>query len=353
MIDDAMINPFNTKPEAEFPHPIQPVPLWSEYNYFFGYDPVSQCGISMHVGREPYDPSIWRATFGIYLPGGEELLVAKCSGRDGHARGAGAGPIRVTCVQPFRLWTLEFDGTAQPASRAENMAAAHMDTPGERVRFFLRFEGAAPFWDLHALMKGQAWASEHYEQMCRVRGEIQFRGKTLAIDGGGVRDHSVGPRDYGAVVGDFWLNMLFENGAAIMAQTVRTEGNADIARGYVFRNDGNPLEITEVVEGPVVNTVDTPRRSVEKDPMMEEALRKFHFVIKTKRGLETIQGEIVHSVATSYIAPNDELLGTSFHLVDRGQPKALQLTESATIYTWNGVKGVGTRERVARIATLK
>src|SRR5262249_20922788 len=142
-------------------------------------------------------------------------------------------------------------------------------------------------------------------------------------------------------------------GAAIMAQTVRTEGNADIKRGYVFRNDGNPLEITEVVEGPVVNTVDTPRSSVEKDPLVDESLRKFHFVIKTQRGLEKADGEIVHSVATTYIAPNDELLGTAFHLVDQGHPKALQLTESATLYTWNGVKGVGTRERVARIATLK
>ena len=352
MIDDSLINPFNMNPKSELPFAPQDVPLWTEYNYFFGYDPVQQTGISMHAGREPWDTQTWRITFGIYVPGGEQLLVAKYVSRGGHARGGGAGPIRITCVEPMRLWTLEFDGAVQPVSRAHSMAAAHVDTPSESAKFFLNFHGAGPMWDLHQLMKGQSWGSEHFEQICRVTGQITYRGKTYTINGGGVRDHSAGPRDYAPVVSDFWLNMLFSNGAVIMAQTVRTE-TAEIRNGYIFRNDGSPLEIAEIVEGPVVNTVDTPRASVEKDPLMDERLRKFSFVLKTKAGLETVHGEIQHSIATSYIAPNDELLGTAFHLVDTTQPKALQLTESAAIYTWKGVKGVGTRERVARIVTLR
>lgn len=352
MIDASLINPFGMSPQAELPHAPQAVPLWTEYNYFFGYDPVQQTGISMHAGREPWDPQTWRITFGIYVPGGEQLLVAKYVSRDGHARGGGAGPIRITCVEPFRLWTVEFDGAVQPVSRQQNMAGAHVDTPSVPAKFFLCFHGAGPMWDLHQHMKGQSWGSAHWEQMCRVTGEMSFGGKTYTINGGGVRDHSVGPRDYAGVVSDFWLNMLFENGAAIMAQTVRTE-SMEIRNGYIFRNDGSPLEVTEIVEGPMVNAVDTPRASVEKDPLMDESLRKFRFVIRTKAGFETIEGEIQHSVATSYIAPNDELLGTAFHLVETTQPKAMQLTESATVYTWNGVKGVGTRERVARIATLR
>ena len=352
MIDDSLINPFNMAPEAELPFPIQATPLWTEYNYFFCYDPVTQTGMSMHAGREPWDPQTWRITFGIYVPGGEQLLVAKYVSRHGHARGAGAGPIRVTCVEPFRLWTLEFDGAVQLVSRAENMAGVHLDTPSEPAKFFLRFNGAGPMWDLHQHMTGQSWASEHFEQICKVTGEITFRGKTYPINGNGVRDHSCGPRDYAPVVSDFWINILFDNGAALMAQTVRID-SGEIRNGYLFRNDGSPLEVTEIVEGPDVNTVDTPRASVEKDPLMDDKLRKFRFVIKTRKGLETIEGELVHSVATTYIAPNDELLGTAFHLVDKGQPKALQLTESCALYTWNGVKGVGNRERVARVATLK
>ena len=352
MIDDSLINPFGMDPQSELPAPIQNIPLWTEYNYFHCHDPVTETGISMHVGREPYDPQIWRATLGIYVPGGEDLLVAKYTGRNGHARGAGAGPVRITCVEPFRLWTLEFDGTVQPVSRKENMGGVHVDTPGELAKFFLRFEGASPMWDLHHHMTDQPWASAHWEQICRVTGEISFRGKTWPVNGGGVRDHSCGPRNYAGVISDFWINALFENGASMMVQTVRIEGS-EIRNGYIFRNDGTPLEVVEIVEGPVVNTIDTPKTSVEKDPLMDGSLRKFRFVIRTKRGLETVEGEMVHSVATTYIEPNDELLGTSFHLIDKGQPNALQLTESAANFTWNGIKGIGNRERVARISTLK
>ena len=339
MLDDKTINPFAMEPKSELPALPQAIPLWTEYCYFHCHDPVVNTGISVHMGREPYDSQIWRATLGIYVPGGEELLVTKVAGRDGHARGGGAGPLRVTCVEPFRLWTLEFDGAVQPVSRAHNMAAAHVDTPSELAKCFLRYEGVSPMWDLHQHMTDQPWASAHFEQICRVSGEITFRGKTYPINGGGVRDHSHGPRNYAGVVSDFWINALFENGASMMVQTVRIENQGaqtEIRNGYLFRNDGTPLEVVEIVEGPVA----------------DESLRKFRFVTKTKRGLETVEGEIVHSFATSYIEPNDELLGTSFHLIDQGKPHALQLTESAANFTWNGIKGVGNRERVARISTL-
>jgi len=352
MIDKNLLNPFNTDPAMELPHTPQDMPLWTEYCYFHGHDPVVDTGISLHMGREPYDSQIWRATLAIYMPGGEDLLVVKTSGRNGHSRGGGTGPLKVACVEPFRLWTVEFDGSVQHTTRTKNMAAAHPDSISEPAKLFLRFEGAAPMWDLHQFMEGQPWASGHWEQICRVTGEITYRGKTYSINGGGVRDHSHGPRDYGPVLSNFWTNMLFPSGAAIMAQTVRME-DVEIRNGYIFRNDGSPLEIIEVVEIPFIATLDTPPASVEKDPLVDDSIRNFTIVIKTKAGLEKIECELIHSVATTYISPNDELLGTDFTQLENGQPRVTQLTESVCKFHWNGETGIGNRERIARISTLK
>jgi len=353
MISDTLINPFNTDPSTELPIPPPAIPLWTEYFYFHCYDPDEDIGISMHMGREPYDSSLYRATMGIYLPGGEELTVVKTLGRAGHSRGGGTGLLDVTCVEPFRLWTVSFDGAVQSVSRRENMTRAHSDSVSEPASLYLRYSAKGPMWDLHRHMEGQKWGSEHYEQLCHVTGEIRVRGKVFKITNGfGIRDHSRGPRDYSPVVSNLWMNFSFPSGACVMAQHTEVEGG-HIRQAYIYRNDSSPLEVVELVETPYISTDDTPDNSLEKDPLMDDSLRHFRIVLKSQRGLETITGELLHSFATTYIAPNDELLGTAFEQLSKGQPRATQLTESVARYTWNGEQGYGVRERVVRLSALR
>ena len=146
MIHDQFLNPFGIDPEVELPQARQPVQNWTEYCYFFGYDPDAGMGVSIHIGREPTDTSIWRGTLGIYLPNGE-LLVAKYFGRDGGDRGPGAGPLRVRCVGPMRTWSAEFNGLATRVSRTSIMTRAFSDAPAELASFHLVFQGVGPFWD--------------------------------------------------------------------------------------------------------------------------------------------------------------------------------------------------------------
>ncbi|MBC2778986.1 DUF7065 domain-containing protein [Parasphingopyxis marina] len=353
MIENKLLNPSNVDPVMELPHAAQDIPLWTEYCYFFGYDPEAQMGVSIHAGREPSDTSIWRATISIYLPG-ENLLVAKYCGRDGHARGAGAGPLRVTCVEPMRLWTVEFDGLCQATTRSASTNAAHPDSPSELVKFFLTFEGAAPFWDMNALMQNQSWASYHWEQICSIKGQLTVGGKTTNISAMGVRDHSSGPRDYGPLLSNFWVNALFPDGAALHGVNSRCEEEGtEIRMGYIFRNDGSPLENCELVELPHVCTLDTPAGSVARDPLTDPDVRKFRFVLNTKDGLEEVEGELLHTASTTYLSPNDELLGTDFTQLTKGQPKASQLAESPARFTWRGQTGYGGVERIARLVALK
>jgi hypothetical protein len=364
MIDEKFLNPFGIDPSVELPHARQPVPNWTEYCYFFGYDADAGLGVSIHIGREPTDINIWRGTLGIYLPNGE-LLVAKYFGRDGSDRGPGAGPLQVRCIVPFRTWSVEFNGLATPVSRKSIMTEALKDAPAELASFHLVFEGVGPFWDSEkgnraanqpgivldfekSESKRKELETHHWEQIGMLRGAITARGKTTQIVGGGVRDHSHGARDYWPIIGSTWANAVFPSGKVFNAVFMRMVGR-EIKFGYIFRNDGTPLEVVKLIEHPDVVSEDTPARSVAADPMTDDKLRRPRYVVETANGREVLEGELLHAMGTTYLSPNFELVGTDLARVKGGS----QLAECAARYTWNGEVGVGVNERIARVITLR
>ena len=364
MIDDKFLNPFEIDPAVELPFARQPVNNWTEYCYFYGYDPNAGMGVSIHIGREPTDTSIWRGTLGIYLPNGE-LLVAKYFGRDGSDRGPGAGPLRLRCVVPMRTWAAEFNGLATRVSRTSIMTEPFKDAPAELASFHLVFEGVGPFWDAE---KGNRAADQpgivldmekseekrkhlethHWEQIGAVTGDITVGGKTTRIVGGGVRDHSHGARDYWPIIGSTWANAVFPSGKVFNAVFMRMIGR-EIKFGYIFRNDGSPLEVVKLIEHPFVVDEDTPDRSVAADPLTDESLRRPRYVVETSRGREVLEAELLHAMGTTYLSPNFELVGTDLARVKGGS----QLAECAARYTWNGEVGSGVNERIARVSKLR
>jgi hypothetical protein len=276
--------------------------------------------------------------------------VAKNQGYSRSTRGPGAGPLQCSCVEPMRLWHLEFDGVAQPVSQEENSGGILYDGIVEPLKFDIVMEGGGPIWDLNArAMEKQTWAHAHWEQLMIVRGQIKYRGKTVILNGQGLRDHSPGARNYGPVVSDFWCPVRFPSGKGFMAQQCRTESvGEDIRGGYIYRADGTPLEMVELVEGPRINERSTPDRSVYSDMMLDPVLKEFRIVLKSKRGLEVIDGELLHTGATTYVAPNEELIGTDFSRLQDSQ-----LQTCVARYRWDGETGWGVRERIARIHTLR
>jgi hypothetical protein len=361
MLTDALINPFGVNPQDELMHAPQPVANWTEYCYIFGYCLKTTHGVSIHIGRESTDTTVWRGTLGIFLDDGD-LLVAKYHGRDGSDRGPGAGPLKIRCIEPFRLWIAEFDGLAHRVSREHIMTETYRDTKAEMCKFHLVLEAAAPMWDLEAgadvpslvlvdgeaaQTKNHAQKTHHWEQLLKVRGEISYGGKTITMNGGGVRDHSFGPRDYWPLVGSQWINAVFPSGKAIMLMKTRVTG-FDFTVGYIYRGDGTPLEVVKVVDHPFVSNVDTPDHSVPADPLAQGAERSFKFTFQSKKGLETIEGELLHAMGTSYVSPNHELLGTDLSRVADGS----QLAECPTRFTWDGETGVGVRERIVRMRAM-
>ncbi len=357
MLDTALLNPFGIDPRDELPHPPEDKPNWTEYYYFFGFDRQTDHAVSVHIGREPTDPDIWRAVIGIYSPGGK-LLVGRYFGRDGAIDGPGAGPMRVRCQEPMRRWALSFDGLLEQSDRVALSNRPHPSAIAALAKFDLVFEGAAPMWDLGKsdLSKGFVFVvddtreeskSHHWEQICKVHGSLTLGGKTLAFSGGGNRDHSFGPRDYTPMVSSMWVNAYFPSGKALMLMGTRV-GPFFIQGGYVFRNDGSPLETVRFIEAPAGDGDATPPASIPADPLADPARRHFRVVVATAAGEEIITGELTHALSSTNLSPNHELLGTDLAFPGKG----FQFCECPTRYSWNGEEGMGHFERITQLRFL-
>lgn len=346
-MNSSEINPYGFAPESEFPTAIVRETNWTEHYFFQGYDFENEMGVCIHMGRLVDDPEIWRPTIQVYMPG-QDLLVTTLHGRGTHSFGAGAGPLKISCIEPFRLWSIEFDGVAQRVSRPELMNGIVREAPVEPIRFHLLFEAAGPYYGQQKDMEdGHHVHSFHTEQIMRMRGHFQHGGKVTIVDGVGCRDHSNGPRDYGKVYGDLWFQSLFENGDTIHMAVVKLHGS-EIRTGYHYCAVTKVTELIEIVDHPFVEGEDAPPASVARDPLSDPAVRNYRIVLRRQNGEEiVIDGELVHSHAITYMSPMEEMNGAS-----SGQD-GLQMCEAPTRVTWNGMKGLGLRERTHRIRTLR
>lgn len=355
MIPAEISNPFNIDPRLEFPHPVQAVERWTEYCYFFAYDPAHDVGISIHIGRLAWDLSMWRGILYVFLPDGD-LLAHKYAGRDGHERGLGAGPFKASCIEPLQLWTLEFDGALQRTSYATLAREVMRDAPDEHVKFHIVMDAAAPLFSVDIVEGRGAHAHHHHEQISRIRGELTCLGKRLQLEGVGARDHSSGPRDYSPLVGAFWAQLLFPSGKVVHVAVVskKTSGQRQEhelsggRRGYIYWGDGTPLEMIEVVSSPEVCQENTPAGSLSSNVMQDERLRRFELVLLTSRGVQRLFVERFRAVASTYIPASDEVAGTDLRRQD-----AFQQSKTVMRAEWNGEVGYGMSDNLVGVKYLR
>ncbi|MET0658330.1 MAG: hypothetical protein ABW110_09280 [Steroidobacteraceae bacterium] len=346
-LSDALINPDDNLPEQDLPFtPPRGIKGWTEHYAFFAYDADAAHGVFIHIGRVPDDPTIWRGTIQIFLPGAD-MLVAKYFGRDGDQHSAGAGPLRVRCEQPFRRFVAEFDGMVQRTTRQAITAEVVKDTVSEWVKLRVVFDAAAPIHGKQAEKKNRADGSFHTEQIGRITGEMTVAGNKIALSGTGVRDHSSGVREYGKVISHQWIHGLFPSGLAFSVLMYRTTTNPEARAVNIFRGDGSPLEYVELVEHSDYPDLDTAPGVFKADPLEDPHFRSGRLVLRTSKGPLSIQWQLVHTHAITYVDPCEELNGT-----DRSRPNAVQMCDAPAIFTCNGERGAGLFERSARIAVL-
>ena len=243
------------------------VPFWSENLLFAIYDPTSDVALWLHLGTVPNDWGMWHEMCYASLPGDDGVLSMWSYHRTAPERRPGGANSSFRCIEPFRRWRVEFDGFGLHTTNADMDAGLARVGPNRRFVVDLDIEAITPVWDAHTSaessagkgsMHEQGWAKEHYEQLYRARGTVDFGGGAIDFDGSGWRDHSQGPRGGGGGApwgGHVIMGTLFpESGRGWgLSRYWTPDGTISLEGGYVVV-DGE-LHHAEVTEAPRLRTL--------------------------------------------------------------------------------------------------
>lgn len=253
--------------------------------------------------------------------------------RDAQGRPAirGAGPLRFQCVDPFRRWTMEFDGRAFASTTARQIAG---EPHGDPVDLSFRFEAAmaAPPWLMGGMtaeaarsMKagdaGVLMGGVRYEQLCRIKGTVRIDGESHAIDGTGMRVRRQGVRNMGGALGHCQHSALFPSGRAFGAIVMAPgpEGPEAFNEAFLIGADGHRVA-ARVTKAPWMTRLDENGDDAS-------------LVLNSAEGTVRIRGEVLTSLF-------------DHHLFEMAETSVLH--QGTARYTWDGEEAIGLIERCTR-----
>jgi hypothetical protein len=316
--------PVGLTSESEFPaqqyHP--EIPLWTENYCFVAYDPATEIGVWTHLGRAPFDSTLWRELSIIYLPGGERM-VNKGYGRTETSRGPGGATMSLQCVEPWQQWRMVRDGGSVRADVTRLYDGMVADAAHERAGFDLTLTCNTPVWDWGEVEDAHKWGKLHYEQLVAVKGAITVGGEAIAFDGNGLRDHTSGARDFTVFSSHIWAWANFPSGRGFILLHLVVDGQ--FLTRAVLLVDGK-LEAVDMHNSPVLSD-----RSQHADPYTLEL------------GDQRIDAEILHPFPNGFDGPNDICIGYDPAVT------ATANFESLSRFTWDGEVGYGHTERSIRL----
>ena len=243
----------------------------------------------------------------------------------------GAGPLRFTCNEPFRRWSITFDGEVLESTTAVQMAGQETGRPVPLV-FHIEAHMAAPPWligsmSAHAAqlmrtpVEGGILGGARYEQLCRVAGFMRLGEMDTPLMGTGMRVRRQGVRNVSAATGHCQHCALFASGRGLglIAMAPRTDGAPSFNEGFVMDAQGSKHGV-RVREAPWMRAL---AAGGEPLPLLLES---------ETMGLIRIEGQT--------------LLTTFDHtLFEMAHDSILQ--QGSARYTWDGEATIGLFERCA------
>jgi hypothetical protein len=304
---------------------------WSENAVCICNAPASGLAIYTHFSRVAGDPTVWEGILAIYLPG-DELLVSRSFAAAEDPQVADAGALRYACVHPGERWRLEFNGLVRGVSTSELADGLLADGHAEPLRLALDVTGIRPQWAVGHVPDGQSWGSFHVEQECRVAGELEIDGESVAVDTLGIRDHSRGVRKYDTMASECWSHGFFPSGRSYAAVHLENDEGPDLVAGFYF--DGDTLHEVTRIERPEL-----------EDPRGEP--RAYEVMLGGEFGDVLVQGRLDHACPFTLDHPIGQPIG-----FDPGDLRGTLIVEGPATPTLQGEPGFGWLERVARASAL-
>jgi hypothetical protein len=209
--------------DAERLHPVEdPSSHWSDSLYFNAWDPatgaflMTRIAVLANTDRVTAGIVVWLDGAPVYAYG-HELTEVPATDWDV----MNVGSITYRMLSSGRSWAVQLaDGDSQ----------AHLEWDGL---------GNAVSYDAHPngpLPRAVAWG--HYEQTCRVTGDLIVGGQRIRFDGLGQRDHSWGLRHWAGLHQWHWVTGFFADGRGFNLFEVQSHDDVTTVNGFVQRAAG-------------------------------------------------------------------------------------------------------------------
>lgn len=180
---------------------------------------------------QSWDNRLLQANFsfadGRVMSGAGRGPAAPALDADGRPTVIGAGPLSFRCVEPFRRWTMRFDGPARDGHVSEQLDGSFKTkTAATPVKLDVEMTMATPAWvqefpaDTAGMSAQQAANAQamglgyRFEHHFRAQGTLEVDGRSRPFKGTGTRIHRQSIRRLEGFFGHCWLSALFPDGRA-------------------------------------------------------------------------------------------------------------------------------------------
>lgn len=247
-------------PEADYALMEQPegTDLFGENHAFWFFDEQNRAHGYTHTEAFQDFYELRAERFWLTLPDGR-IFYTWGDGFRGTRRAPAGANLVMTCIEPFRHWSIDFFGSMRLSDAEELAQGRPIEGSRPVVRLHIDVEIAAEPWRLGSLgMKDNPFAASffgenRYEQLCRFTGWARIeKEEPIRLSGMAMRTHRRGSRRMKGWHGHSWQTALFPSGRGFgferFPDREGPQGRADPAwsEGYIL-DDGRivPAEILE------------------------------------------------------------------------------------------------------------
>jgi hypothetical protein len=205
-------------------HPVEDrSPHWSDSLYFNAWDPatdtfvMTRIAVLANAGRVTAGFLVWKAGVPVYAYGRE---LEEIPPTDWDVMSVDELTYRM--LASGRTWAVQLGADDDQV---------HLEWDGTSDAVSYQGHPAGP------LPRAVAWG--HYEQTCRVTGDLAVGGERVRFDGFGQRDHSWGFRHWAGLHQWHWVTGFLADGRGFnLFEVQQGERDATTVNGYVQGTDG-------------------------------------------------------------------------------------------------------------------
>jgi hypothetical protein len=224
-------------------HPVEdPSEHWSDSLYFNAWDAASGTFLLARIALLPN------------RPGASAGLIAWSGGRPAYFYGHNLDEVPLADWDDLRIAGLRFE-------ELEPLRSWELNLEDGDNRASLRWDGFSGVVDYadnrQPLPRPVAWG--HYEQSCRVTGNLELAGRAVKVDGVGHRDHSWGFRDWGGIREWHWVTGFLGGAQRSFNLFHVTQADGTVTVNGFVHDGGEDLLLVEVER----TTTETAERGPE------------------------------------------------------------------------------------------